>query len=577
MHKKMKDLGYSLPVPIQKTDHILDSPDVHQLTSYHIRPEDWVKHWMNHEPELLGGFNADPFTNFEAYWRAYQVQHPSHEVFSKHHMHLDKVVPLFVHGDEGKAVKRTNYLVLSVESPLGSLDDPHIKCTCCEDLRHRAGLPSYGSDLHPVGEEFLETCRQQTTNFKGHSFLSRCLCFGVGGWIYKRHPHVVDRLLAELVKSLQKLFFDGVPTKNGLIFAAVVGIKGDLDFHKKVMGLTRSYANIGTKNYLEICHLCLAGRRGISAEDYSETPQWLQTVCCERPWSTQNPPTMSNIPYDPSCPEEILKLDMFHVNRLGVGRDVIGGVLILLLRLNFFDYPGSTINLPDRFSRAHGHFALWCLANRKKPGLHSFSKSFFNMVTLVSAPWASSKGSDTVLLLEWLQTVLKLELRVPTVQGHEELLGFMLQVVESCLDLRVFHHHGLWLERQCAKRVYVSIMTLLRGYSVLARYALQLKIRAFIQKPKQHSLHDIGNFLKSELLKGATLIQSPQSTSCDMNEDFVGRISRLSRRVGFQLCDLRVIERYFMKIKVLLSKRKCPTTLKVRKVWAKRWGSSRKG
>lgn len=199
------------------------------------------------------------------------------------------------------------------------------------------------------------------------------------------------------------------------------------------------------------------------------------------------------------------------------------------------------------------------------------------MVTLVSAPWASSKGSDTVLLLEWLQTVLKLELRVPTVQGHEELLGFMLQVVESCLDLRVFHHHGLWLERQCAKRVYVSIMTLLRGYSVLARYALQLKIRAFIQKPKQHSLHHIGNFLKSELLKGATLIQSPQSTSCDMNEDFVGRISRLSRRVGFQLCDLRVIERYFMKIKVLLSKRKCPTTLKVRKVWAKRWGSSRKG
>ena len=368
----MKDLGYSLPVPIQKTDHILDSPDVHQLTSYHIRPEDWVKHWMNHEPELLGGFNADPFTNFEAYWRAYQVQHPSHEVFSKHHMHLDKVVPLFVHGDEGKAVKRTNYLVLSVESPLGSLDDPHIKCTCCEDLRHRAGLPSYGSDLHPVGEEFLETCRQQTTNFKGHSFLSRCLCFGVGGWIYKRHPHVVDRLLAELVKSLQKLFFDGVPTKNGLIFAAVVGIKGDLDFHKKVMGLTRSYANIGTKNYLEICHLCLAGRRGISAEDYSETPQWLQTVCCERPWSTQNPPTMSNIPYDPSCPEEILKLDMFHVNRLGVGRDVIGGVLILLLRLNFFDYPGSTINLPDRFSRAHGHFALWCLANRKKTWITQF-------------------------------------------------------------------------------------------------------------------------------------------------------------------------------------------------------------
>lgn len=180
---------------------------------------------------------------------------------------------------------------------------------------------------------------------------------------------------------------------------------------------------------------------------------------------------------------------------------------------------------------------------------------FFNMTSMISAPWASCKGSDSMILLEWLVFLLKLNIRNPAVRGHEQLLRNMLQVCGSCLGLKMVHTHGLWLERPSAKQLYVHIMTILRGYTMLGRAALQLHMQAFIQKPKQHALHHIGCQLKKQLLVGATLITNPQRNACEINEDYMGRISRLSRRVGFRLCNLRVCQRYFLKVVALLRKR----------------------
>lgn len=240
------------------------------------------------------------------------------------------------------------------------------------------------------------------------------------------------------------------------------------------------------------------------------------------------------------------------------------------MRLKFFDYPGSTINLDDRFRRAHGAFSLWCLAEKVSPGLRSFSKHFFNMKTLQSAPWANCKGSDSIILLKWLSFVLKLEISNPTVAGHDQLLRNMLQVVNSALEIRMIHSHKLWLERTCAKALYVSILTCLRGYVVLGRSAVNLKIRAFLQKPKRHSLHHVGLSLKQQLQQGASLILNPQATACEMNEDYVGKISRLSRRIGFKLCDRNVITRYFIKFKILVKKRIDKTRGAPYKIWAPR-------
>ena len=356
--------------------------------------------------------------------------------------------------------------------------------------------------------------------------------------------HVVQDLLFEITKSFKKLFTEGILVENKRYYCALVGIKGDLDFHKKCMDLQRCYANVGTRNDKELCHLCGAGSSAIPFEDFSESPLWVQSQFKERPWSTEDPPFLSEIPFDSTAPEKVLQLDVFHVHKLGVARDVVGGVLILLLRLGFFDCPGDSRNIDERFKRAHSHFALWCLATSSTPGLRSFTKAFFNMKSLVSAPWASSKGSDAKLLLKWLRHVLRINLEAPVVEGHKALLKKMLQVVDASLKLLLFHSHGLWVERACAQAMYVHMLTALRGYTVLGRESIRLRVRCFILKPKHHSLHHIAMRLRAQLELGATLILSPQCFGCEMNEDFLGRISRLSRRVSFRLVDLRVCERY---------------------------------
>ena len=568
MHACMEKMGYTIPVEVHTMNHHSDLPK--PITSYHIKPESWIQHWANDCPELLAGWNGNRRENFSAFWHAYQVHHPSHKVFTEHEGRLRDVVPIILHGDEGRAVKRTNYLVLSMESPLGSLDDPTTRtCNCREEMGKRVGIPSYGQDLGTLDAETIGICRNQVTNFKGHSYLSHFLLFGLGGWVYKKHPHVVDELVAETVKSLEKLFYSGVNTSCGTIYAAIVGIKGDMDFHKKIMELERSYSNVGTKSALECCHLCLAGGPNVDFEDYAESPGWLQTLNLQRPWSTDNPPALSGVPYDDTCSEQMLQPDLFHIHRLGAARDLIGGILIFLMRLKFFDYPGSSINIDDRFKRAFSYFALWCASKGKSPGLRSFTKQFFNMKTLISAPWASCKASDSVLLLRWLSHTLKLNLENPIVPGHDNLLKRMLQVTEAALKLGMLHHHKLLLSRNCAKMFYVHTMTLLRGYAFLGNESLKIHIRAFIQKPKHHALHHIAVFIKKELEKGCSLILSPQCFACDMNEDFLGRISRLSRRVGFRLCDLRVIHRYFIKVKVLLRRRMARKAQNGCHVWSK--------
>ena len=124
-------LGLTLQIDVQQTHHECDLPNMKMLTTYHVRP---VRHFLENNPEILGGHTTDASDNFKAFWMLYQQAHPSHQVFQHHGQHLEKVVPLLIHGDEGRAVKKNNYLVISIESPLGSLHDARVDAPCFFDF-----------------------------------------------------------------------------------------------------------------------------------------------------------------------------------------------------------------------------------------------------------------------------------------------------------------------------------------------------------------------------------------------------------------------------------------------------------
>ena len=492
------------------------------------------------------------------------MEHPTHAIFSTHAQRLDSVVPLCIHGDEGRGLKKSNYLVMSMQSPLGSTPRPSKrKCNCEASLRHREDLPfADGQDpsLSRTVKEFMDSV---WCNFRGHSYLSRFLLYGLGGVVSKKHPEVPKTMYRLLASDLYELFHTGIEVPGrGRVYGAVVALKGDMDWHKKCMNLTRSWLHAGPHSMGEICHSCLAGNVNYPFEDYTENPQWSQSLFHSRPWANANPASLLGIPFDaaePPKPEFIIKGDLFHIMKTGCCRDVIGGVVVFLCRQSFFDDCDSTTNLPDRLNRAHGNFKLWCLAEGVSPGLHSFSKSFFNMTNMISAPWSNSKGSDSVLLLRWLSFFLALNLqhpKLPNNGGHSGTLKIMLETIKAARTiLLLIRQHRLFLHRACGRRLYVTMMRFLRGYQHLGKLLLGLQLRGFIQKPKLHALHHVAYQLRRQLAAGLPMM-NPEAHCCDMDEDFIGRVARVSRKLNIRLLDKRVLQRQFLKLRALINKRK---------------------
>ena len=541
-----------MPVEIHELDHPGDS----MIKTWHVRPPSWIAYLMGNYPELLAGPGVAA-RNFEPFWAAYRLAHPHHELFdSPWATSLSTVIPMLLHGDEGRSLKKGKCMVLSLQSPLGSTPKSAARntCQCHSELASRRDLPSFGSgeDVYCLDAEARECLRGQTTNYQGHTSLSRFLLFTLGSWIYQTRPEIMERLLAIVAADLRDLFAKGIRVGTKTFHVAIIGCKGDMDFHRVTFNLTRSYAHVGTISTGKICHACEAGGGGPIFEDYGESPAWALRSHESRPWETT--PVLATIQGFPA-PEEMLKPDPFHVVKMGIGRNIAGGVLVYLVRHKYFDDGTSSNSFASRLERAHGCFKLWTQSEKKYPSLRSFTKAFLAMKTLQSAPWTNTKGSDTMLMLQWLSWFLSLQLLGPPDGADVAMLKSMLRLCTATIGVfTVLHGHPLWMQRECGRRLYIEIMRVLRGYQFLGASCLGFAFRAFIQKPKNHALHHIGWSVKEQLLTGAALIINPEIYSCEPGEDFIGRVARLSRKVDVRTQGQCVFQRIFKKFRALMKR-----------------------
>ena len=551
----------SLPVEISSREHVVQAGPESKITSHFVLPSNWLRCIVSLDISILCG-NSNPQTSFRDFWEAFRLSNPSHKVFQVHSPEaLAQVVPLYLHGDEGRGQKKSPYLVLSMESPIGCT--PRLKgaCGCREYMESRPDLPSFGEAREYVlTEEVKRRCLGMFTNFRSHSYLTRHLLFGARAWIFKKNPHILQELLEIILDDFNRLMLEGIDIPNhGLMFAGIAGCKGDMDWHQKIYSLTRCYSKVQSRDVGMICHACCAAAGANSVhnfDDFSEAPNWEPTMYTSRPF---NEPwqLLARLPIDDQAPEKAIVGDTLHIIKLGTARDLLGGIIIVLLRRGFFDHAGSSRNVRDRLARAHSMFTLFCAATKEHPSLRSFTKDFFHIQNFLSAPWTNSKGSDSLILLRWCSFFTKLQMEHPTVEGFHELLTCMHKTCEAMLQIfQIIHKHKLFLERHCANLLYVSIMRTLRGYKKLGLMALTMNMRAFILKPKNHALHHVALSIKKGLEAGHPLILNPEAHACEMNEDMIGRVSRLSRRVGTRLMDRRVLERYFLKKRALMKRHK---------------------
>ena len=439
-----------------------------------VRPTSWVCYILARVPQLLCGVAEEIEQNLESFWTCYRSVHPGHIVFSYPQERLRRTLPILLHGDEGRYLKRSNYMICTIESALGSSATPQTRrCDCKLDpaLGRYNDFCEATSEADPDVRKRLRLASKQIKNSKGHVYLSRFLCFGMASKEFKEQPGLLEKAFGQVAEDLTVLCTQGVEVPHlGHFYGGFLGVKGDMKFHHQVGHLTRSYYHLGKVHEYPICHLCGAGGHGLAFEDLRDSPDWEATAFVEAPWDENSAPSLSQIPFDALCPGKVFALDPFHCWKVGTGRDVCGSGIVVLARLGYFDFEeGCTQNIDDRLDRAHSCFRLWCLGNQKTAALRSFTKYNLLCNNQSCFAWGNFKGSDTSLVTQWLLFYLTVHSSSFEL-AHQKLRSTLVQILNSALVMwKIMHGHGVWLDPACGRRLQHHILRALRGYKVAAR------------------------------------------------------------------------------------------------------------
>ena len=295
-------------------------------------------------------------------------------------------------------------------------------------------------------------------------------------------------------------------------------------------------------NELAMCHECEAGIPGLVWEDFSERPAWEATMFATRPF--QGSPPLSVIPIDDSAPERLFRKDPFHIGKVGILRDMCGSTLFWLVENQYY---GSAGNLPSKLEAAHGAFKLFCSTTGQQPSLRSFTKSLFVYTSRKTFPWANTKGSDTMLLLKFLVVQVGGFLFDPLRNSDVEMLELMKKTLHAAINYYdVLYGHSLFLTRSCALNLYIEGSRFIAGYNLLANKCLG-SWSLYAVKPKLHLWKHCLVEIRQLLEKGVDLILSPLAFNCEPNEDAIGQMSRLSRRLDSRGVEGRALQCFLVQ------------------------------
>eukprot|EP00438_Fugacium_kawagutii_P009534 Skav228273 [mRNA] locus=scaffold7162:9256:10044:+ [translate_table: standard] len=206
----------------------------------YVAPSDLVSYLMKHEPGVLtGGFDspAEQALHLQAFWEGWRLANADHEVYREHNSNLSQILPLMLHGDEGRGKRRGNTVVCSCETPISSFTAVNVKkrrraeCDCSPPPQ---SVRKYGGVTRRLSNEHLAALRMQATTMKGHSFLHRFLMFIIPVAIHHERPNALMELLKLVALDLRRLFYEGFDAGGRHYAVAVIGYKGDLKWYKRI-------------------------------------------------------------------------------------------------------------------------------------------------------------------------------------------------------------------------------------------------------------------------------------------------------------------------------------------------------
>ena len=212
-------------------------------------------------------------------------------------------------------------------------------------MEQEFGVPKPGGDKPAVGValwgdegEIFDSCQYMALSWMSENCpkwkdakLSRYLIalLPTESYLMRGQLNVtLQCLLAEVVKSLTVFSEVGI---DDVLFGAVVALKGDWKFLAQCLNLKRK------PSCDAFCFLCEGTLSNISPiTDRSAEALW-KTCVPRAPWDVV--PEVQSLPH---FHLGLVALDVLHAWFLGVGRDLVSSVLVLMLRLRFFAGQNAT-------------------------------------------------------------------------------------------------------------------------------------------------------------------------------------------------------------------------------------------
>ena len=240
------------------------------------------------------------------FWANYRQIDGQHSVFTTHASHLDRVVPIYLHGDEGVTLKKKGILILQAQCAIG-----------------------FGSSRTGPG-----------LNFSGSTYVTRLLFSVLSCRLYSKKKAVLYKLLEAWSEDLTRLFNTGIEVvafgKSQRLFFATLGMKGDWPALCKLGRLVRHHLrDTADGQGPGICHLCRAGQPGFDWFDFGRQASWLVTQDDNNPTPWNQPSPLASVPQGHN-PANFYKVDLFHTCQKGIVGDFACSSLVLCRKIQAF-------------------------------------------------------------------------------------------------------------------------------------------------------------------------------------------------------------------------------------------------
>lgn len=371
-------------------------------------------------------------------------------------------------------------------------------------------------------------------NFHGHSLTTRFLLTALPKHFYTGERESIFQSLLDLAASeAEYMFYVGVKdtrTGRGKVNAVLLHISGDWPFLADSGCFLRSFRNVQKRKTRKslpngICHLCAAGTMGWDFEQInSRKPRWLQSMHDPSlPLFPEGSPTPFYRVHPAKNIGALWAYDLFHTFHLGVARCFLGSCIVLLSELE------SESAVDDRFSSLSSGYISWCKSRKKRSFITKLTKEHIQWPTTTSYPSGGwHKGGLSTVLMEWMQDRYNRE--------GASWNGMLATAGEAAVSanrfFRILYKGEAWLPPEKATEAGELCFDFLKKYASLASTALASGRQLWILQPKHHALHHICLDLLQGGSRGFTL--NPLCVSTQQDEDYIGRPSRLARRVTAQ-------------------------------------------